>query len=289
MKVLTFAAKLAIIAWAFLAGISYSPFARQKRLPYRGLNVLLLGNGPSLAKNLADLKLDEFDEIVAVNSMSKTQLFEEIRPTVYFLQDRYWFDESPKMANKRQATLDGLMAATWPIDIYFPRRYIGSGFTTNLAQNSNLNLHPLGQYGLEFGLNNAHFVYSLGKKMSAFVFWMWDLQIATIPSTGIVSNALFELVKCRAQSVYLVGVDMTMAADLKLSKNEAKAVFEPRHFYSEIQEDDFSKDYKVGEFYAYISSKFQTFDIISSYSVKVGCEVINIGDESILDSFPRSV
>lgn len=283
---LTLTAKLALIVLSFMAGLLYLPAARPKKLPYRGLTVLLLGNGPSLTRDLPTLNRGDYDEIVAVNAMAKTTLFNDIRPTVYFLQDRYWFDESKQMSNKRQATLSGLKAATWKMDIYYPKGYSHAPFIKNLAENPNLNLHPLGQYRLESGLLSPNFVSGLGKKLIRFVFWMWDLQVATVPSTGVVSNALFEMLKCRAKSVHLVGVDMSMATDLKVDKNEGKSVFEPTHFYSGVRGDGISKEFRTGDFYAYISSKFQTFDIISLYAERVGCEVINRGGESLLDSFP---
>lgn len=281
--------RIVLAAWA---GLAIRLISRPEKLPYTGQKILLLGNGPSVLENLSKVRAEDYDLVAAVNALSTTDLFRELKPRAYFLQDSYWFDDTPEMQNKRDLTGQSLQKADWTINIYFPRKFRDSAFVSNLRKNPNINLRPLGQYDfsrLDFGIQNPEMLRHLPGSLLRIVFWLWSKRLANVPATGIVSNALFELIRSGAETVHLAGVDMTMGRDLSVN-SDSTVTFSPTHFYRSTQDVlKLTKQNSMSSNYLSISQKFLTFDLLAKWANHKNCEVMVLGSTSLLDSFPRLV
>lgn len=256
----------------------------------RGAKTLLVGNGPGARHDLSTIQKDSYDFVAGVNGMATSEVFELLRPNMYFLQDSFWFNDSPQMDSRREKTKSGLANAGWEINLYFPKKYENSNFILDINKNKNIKLFPLGQYSyhnLATGILEPEFFRTLAPRNLRLVFWLWNKSLATTPGTGIASNALFELIKSGAASVDIVGVDMSMANDLKVDA-EGKVSFTPTHFYEPTNDKvNLTHDKTMTSAYLSISKKFLTFQILAEYAIARNCEVAIHSKTSFLDTFPR--
>lgn len=278
-----------IIVAAF-AGAYFKLRFKPLALSYRGAKTLLVGNGPGARHDLSRIQKDSYDVVAGVNGMATSDVFDLLRPNVYFLQDSYWFDDSPQTESKRAKTKSGLSNAGWEINLYFPKKYENSNFILDMAKNENIKLFPMGQYSFQnlgTGILEPEFFRTLAPRNLRLVFWLWNKSLATTLGTGIASNALFELVKSGAASVDIVGVDMSMANDLKVDA-DGKVSFTPTHFYEPTDDKvSLTHDITMASAYLSISQKFLTFQILAEYASANNCEVAIHSKTSFLDTFPR--
>lgn len=277
--------------------IVFLPFrfiSRNKKLDVKDKKILLVANGPTLEKDLERINLQNYDEIGMVNAASNSTLFEKLQPSLYFIQDRFWFSQNEQLSQTARDTGRSISKKLgWGMTICYPGRYPCEHVLLGELHSDHVRFFPLSNDGRLFTItqlfrqNAVHFLTSFERAMQ---FRIWDLGLNSIHKTGIVSTAIFELLIGGARSIDIVGHGMTMANDLSLSKKGEQS-YRPTHFYSKNAE--YSGPTKFVDFgggtmasaYLSVATKFAIFDLLAEYAKRKGCRITNFSKPTLLDSF----
>lgn len=266
-----------------------------KKIDVRGKKILLVANGPTLENDLKRIHPKEYDEICMVNAASNANLFQELRPSYYFIQDKYWFSQHEQLSPKAQDTGMSInKKLAWDMNLCFPGRYAEQKVLLGELANKHVSFFPLSNDGRLFTISQlfqqdeVHFATGFEREMQ---FKIWDLGLNSIHKTGIASTAIFELMTGGAQRIDIVGLNMSMADDLSLSETGSQQ-FRPSHFYgrgSEYTEGPERVAFGGGTMagaYLSIATKFATFDLLADYAKRRKCTITNFSSPTYLDSFP---
>lgn len=193
------------------------------------------------------------------------------------MQDKYWFDETPEMQNKRGFAGQGLQKADWPISVYFTREHRGSTFVSQLRKSDKLKLIPLGQYDLfklDFRIQKPELRRDLPRWLLGIVIWLWLQRLANVPKSGIASNALLELIRAGADAFRLAGVNMTMGKDLRVN-SDSTVTFSPTHFYESTRDVlQLGEQNSMSSSCLTISQRVLLFDLLARFVDHKSCEVM---------------
>lgn len=267
----------------------------RKKLDVKDKKILLIANGPTLEKDLERINLKDYDEICMVNAASNSALFEKLQPSLYFIQDKYWFSQHEQLSPKARDTGISInKKLEWDMTLCFPGRYAEQKVLLGELANEHVNFFPLANDGRFFTFSQlfqqdeVHFSTGFERLLQ---FLIWDLGLNSIHKTGIASTVIFEHMTGGAQRIDIVGLNMSMANDLSLSEAGSQQ-FRPSHFYGRNSEytghtdlADFGGGTMAGA-YLSIATKFATFDLLAEYAKRKKCTVTNLSSRTLLDSFP---
>lgn len=257
-------------------------------------SALIIGNGPGFEGDRSRLRSGDYECVLATNSFAATSYFQEIKPTHYILQDSYWFEDPTKRNSKARTALESLVKkTTWTIQLFVPAQFQTSNTVKELSENPFLTINPMHQSLLPSAwpfLGSTDLRHTLRGGNILLLQKLWTNRLLNVDATGVASTALFELILANVKRIDLVGVDMSMALDLRVSPSGQVGFF-PSHFYGTAQtpQPALSGGAKstMAEEYRAVASKFTTFDLLADFAYRRGIEVTNLSDRSLLDSFPR--
>lgn len=254
--------------------------ARAGRGSAMGEKVAILGNGPSLAKELPALvaKRDEYD-FMAVNFFAEDERFEELKPAYYILSDPMFFRATAMQ--QRVDALYRLLAerVSWPMTLYV-QYYNPEKFDYRAAlPNDNIRIVP--------------FHTTLYEGFSSVRHWLFKRGLGSANYGTVVQVGEYVALLLGYRRLELYGVDHTLFDGLvvdeqnRLCRRDSHyydtAPVEPKPIMKKVP----AEPYTVAEYLAETAQLFRGHEILRDYAASLGAEIINCTKCSLIDSYKR--
>lgn len=248
--------------------------------------VLVLGNGPSLGRDLPKLNPEPDQGIAATNYFAATDFYRTLKPNFYFLQDDYWF-EADSTSPKVVETFQSLSQATdWEITLFVPSRFVHSPVIATLEANSFISVEPL-----EFDRRpqlHASVLPFLGRASEKILVRLWKANLMAFPPLNIVATAIATFLSAGTSQIDVLGLDMTMANDLVVG-DDSSLQFLPSHFYGRAANGvaHMSRKGTISENYRAIGLKFRLFELLRVWAEHSSSTILNLSSSTLVDSLRR--
>ena len=245
----------------------------------------ILGNGPSLSKDLIDnsdcLKQSE---LVVVNFFAKSDLFQQLKPNYYVLADPAFFSDNhtKELCEKVINLFDELKhKTTWDLFLLIPYegyKYIKS----HLCSNSKIHI---------IGYNNA----SSKKTFFWFDKIVHDKQLAIFSGMNVVAVASYLALVAGFKEINLVGVDHSWFKNYTIGMDNMIYI-DDSHFYDTTKKDAIpvnlinpktNKVYKLHELLMCDAIALETYHMIEKYAKYKNVKIYNRCSYSFIDAFER--
>lgn len=245
--------------------------------------VHILGNGPSLIKDLSIIKstINNNTSIMAVNSFACTNLYEEIKPNLYIIVDSAYFRKSnnDRITNiQKKITISLLEKTKWPLTLFLPNLASKTEIVRKLQENKNIKIsyfQNIPVIGGNYKLNNFFFKYNLANPMYQ----------------NVLIAAIFTCIKLSFQRIVIWGADHSWHESYTLGKDNI--IYTPdRHFYND-QNYSFAHlnnkgiPIKVYEEFETLARTFRIYHSLESFSKKNKCTIKNMSNKTWIDAFDR--
>lgn len=254
--------------------------ARAGRGSAMGEKVAILGNGPSLAKELPALvaKRGEYD-FMAVNFFAEDERFEELKPAYYILSDPMFFRATAMQ--QRVDALYRLLAerVSWPMTLYV-QYYNPEKFDYRAAlPNDNIRIVP--------------FHTTLYEGFSSVRHWLFKRGLGSANYGTVVQVGEYVALLLGYRRLELYGVDHTLFDGLvvdeqnRLCRRDSHyydvAPVEPKPIMKKVP----AEPYTVAEYLAETAQLFRGHEILRDYAASLGAEIVNCTKCSLIDSYKR--
>jgi hypothetical protein len=245
-----------------------------------GEKVAILGNGPSLAKELPALvaKRDEYD-FMAVNFFAEDERFEKLKPACYILSDPMFFRATAMQ--QRVDALYRLLAerVSWPMTIYV-QYYNPEKFDYRAAlPNDNIRIVP--------------FHTTIYEGFSSVRHWLFKRGLGSANYGTVVQVGEYVALLLGYRRLELYGVDHTLFDGLvvdeqnRLCRRDSHyydtAPVEPKPIMKKVP----AEPYTVAEYLAETAQLFRGHEILRDYAASLGAEIVNCTKCSLIDSYKR--
>lgn len=267
-------AKFFSVIGVFLSGIYCSLFtlirkrgSKIKKEP--GLDVIILGNGPSLNNiDLEEVAKSGMD-IVCVNFFpSRNENFFELRPKYLCLFDPVFYGPS-QLQDKVDELFDILKRVDWPLTVLC---FAGQ---TPKIDNEYISYSQIASPVL----NSPY--------LNKFLFSLYDKNLVCLGAQNVVIAAGSYFVIKGARHIYYAGIDMSEFKGLYVDE-ECRVYVDYTHSYG--SERVYSEDVAKGDFYKLLGmyqTMFEQFYRLRAYADHRGVEITNLTDESYVDVFEK--
>lgn len=254
--------------------------ARAGRGSAMGEKVAILGNGPSLAKELPALvaKRDEYD-FMAVNFFAEDEQFEELKPAYYILSDPMFFRATAMQ--QRVDALYRLLAerVSWPMTLYV-QYYNPEKFDYRAAlPNDNIRIVP--------------FHTTLYEGFGSVRHWLFKRGLGSANYGTVVQVGEYVALLLGYRRLELYGVDHTLFDGLvvdeqnRLCRRDSHyydtAPVEPKPIMKKVP----AEPYTVAEYLAETAQLFRGHEILRDYAASLGAKIVNCTKCSLIDSYKR--
>lgn len=249
------------------------------------LKLLVLGNGPSLNQTLAESQnlFSDFD-LMAVNNLSQTDRFIELKPKWYILHAFIYYvpdsQLSPAYQKMKADTILAILEKTnWPMEILvpFPAKK-NLDFINTWKKNTNIKLVFYNQTPLEgFSFLTAYFF----KKR-------WGMP----RPHNVLVPAIMNGIWLNYKEIYLVGADHSWLAEITVT-HANEALVNQKHFYDENESKAMTmQDYQVRprrlhEMIHKFYLSFKGYWEILPFANKQKVRIYNASKVSMIDAFER--
>lgn len=245
------------------------------RADRNGRPLLILGNGPSLARNIADdMDILRTNDTLAVNFAANTDEFLEIRPRYYLLMDPYFFNPNPTDPNVMRMFDRLSRLVTWDMTLFIPtRRNPGA-----------------------LGIDNPHIRVSQFNPIGVEGFaWLERLAIRCRRGLPRPRNVLIPAIMIGIwlgyKEIYLLGADHSWLRTLDVDDNNNVVSIQP-HFYEDGEEEHkrvatMFRDIRLHELLGSFALAFKGYHSIRRYTDTVDVDIYNATPGSYIDAFPR--
>lgn len=243
--------------------------------------VAILGNGPSLTKELPTLleRRGEYD-FMAVNFFAEDERFAELKPAFYILSDPMFFRATA--VQERVDALYSLLAerVTWPMTLYVqyynPERFDYRA----VLPNENIRLVPF------------HTVLYEG--FPSVRRWLFGRGLGSANYGTVVQVGEYVALHLGYRRLELYGVDHTLLegievdADNRLCRRDSHyydtAPAEPKPIMKKVP----AEPYTLAEYLAETAQLFRGHEILQDYATSLGAEIINCTKGSMIDAYKKS-
>ena len=248
-----------------------------------GEELLVLGNGPSLAVSLQEnFQKIEKGPCLVVNNFAFSDFFEKIKPSFYVILAPEYFMSKPPTENHfflRKKLFNILVSkVTWPLTLFVPalaEKY--PEWKKTLNANENLKIYYFNSTPVEGPewFTQKMFLFNLGMPRPHNVL---------VPS-------IFLGINMQYKNIFLFGADHSWHEEIKVDDLNQMTV-NHGHFYD--QEDQRGKMHKLDgkEFHIHdvfrkLYLAFKGYFILASYAKKRGVSIFNASHRSYIDAFEK--
>ncbi len=251
---------------------------------YKGKKAMIMGNGPSLKKLLAEYEngnVEISSDSFFVNMAPLNDSFYKIKPKHFFLSDFVFARDTPgrvdnvrKMYSRLQNEVD------WPLVVYltFPKRkYCKQLISYSKITNPNI----------KFVFMNRKHCNELAAPVRN---WLYKKGLF-MPIEGTVLNtALYTAILEGYSEVELYGAETSMFLDIRVNNDNHVGIVE-KHFYDgekflPLMKDD-GMPSKVHDFLYCTYHMLNSYSLLSKFADYMGVKVYNCTPRSMIDSFER--
>ncbi|MDE5750963.1 MAG: hypothetical protein K2H87_09410, partial [Duncaniella sp.] len=229
------------------------------RSPRAGETLVIMGNGPSLARDIAErLPLLQSVPTMAVNFAANAPEFEQLRPTSYILADPHFFSPRGTDPNLDRLIdrLDTLV--TWPMTLYLPMgRDLG-------LTNPNIRVEHFNFLGIEGPDWLTHRAYRAGRGMPR--------------PRNVLVPAIMTAILAGFKKIAIAGADHTWTQTLSVDDSNMVVTVQP-HFYKDNNEEkarvtSVYKDVRLHDILDSFRIAFRSYHEIACYAAREGVEIL---------------
>lgn len=250
------------------------PMSRKYRSVGYGRRILILGNGPALAQDLAE----HMPEIVhgpsmEVNFAANAPEFFKIRPEFYIMIDPAFFIMPfSEMVEKLNANLKKV---DWDMKLFVPMDKVSQ----TIATIDNHNIHVIGINPV--GVEGWGWLES----------WAYTTGLGMPRPRNVLIAAVMAAISLGFKEIYLLGADHSWSRTLSVDEENYVVSVQP-HFYKDDpvavkKSREFFKNVKIYEVMESYAIAFRSYHRIKDYAKKKGIEIYNATTGSFIDAFPR--
>ena len=246
----------------------------------------ILGNGPSLSKDLLDnsdcLKRSE---LIVVNFFAKSDLFQQLKPNYYVLADPAFFSDNhtKELCEKVINLFDEIKnKTTWDLFVMIPYegyKYIKS----HLCSNPNIHIIRYNKV-------------SSRKSFLWFDRFIHNKQLAIFSGMNVVTVASYLAIVIGFKEINLIGVDHSCFKNYHIGKDN-KIYLEDPHFYDdsknlvlvELIDPKTKKISRLHELLLCDVIAFETYHMIEEYAQYKKVKIFNKCSSTYIDAFERKL
>jgi hypothetical protein len=239
-----------------------------------GNPLIILGNGPSLRKNLQeDFSFLKSADTLAVNFAANSPEFFELQPTYYLLADPHFFDKALTDPNVGRL-IENLNRIEFRMTLFVP---------TKARQKRSLFTNP--------NLTVETFNFVAVEGFEWFENWMFDAGRGMPRPRNVLIPSIMTGLRLGYDRVYLLGADHSWLQTLSVNdRNEVESI-QP-HFYKEDKKEEarVKAEYVHHPLHQVLESMmiaFRSYHRIQRYAEARGLKVLNATPGSMIDAFPR--
>ena len=242
--------------------------------------IAILGNGPSLAKELPELLDHRADyDFMAVNFFAEDERFNELRPEYYVLSDPMFFRRT-LMQDRVDALYHHLVErVTWPMTLYV-QYYNPEKFDYRAAlPNENIRIVP--------------FHTTLYEGFPSVRRWLFGRGLGSANYGTVVQVGEYIALLLGYRRLELYGVDHTLLDGLVVDA-ENRLCRRDSHYYDTIPSEPKpvmrkvpAEPYTMAEYLAETAQLFRGHEILRDYAESLGAEIINCTEGSMIDAYKR--
>ncbi len=241
----------------------------------RGCPLIILGNGPSLARNIAeDMELLTGCDTLAVNFAANTDEFMGIRPRYYLLMDPHFFSlpSSDPNVTRLYTRLDS--EVDWEMTLFIPTGRKPSALGINNRHIHIEQFNPVGVEGYDWLVKKA-----------------CDSGRGLPRPRNVLIPAIMTGIWLGYKEIYLLGADHSWLRTLDVDEDNTVVSIQP-HFYSDGEEEHrrvatMFRDIRLHELLWGFHLAFKGYHAIRRYASTVGISIYNSTPGSYIDAFPR--
>lgn len=247
--------------------------------------ILILGNGPSLGKQLPRLiseKASEQGDIMAVNFFSLSEDFTTLKPKYYVLSDPQFFRRAGY--NERIEAMYKALAenVSWPMTLYVqyynPEKF---DYAAAIGHNPNIKI--------------VKFHTTLFRGFRNVEFWCYRHGLGSGNFGTVVQNGEFIAMLLGYRTIELYGVDHTLLEGLTVNeKNQLCRI--KSHYYDKtpqpaepiyVNATTPPRPYTMASYLAETAELFRGHEVLAEYARTQGVRIINRTKGSMIDAYER--
>lgn len=253
--------------------IAQSRRSEVSRAPRAGETLVIMANGPSLARDIAErMPLLQKSPTMAVNFAANAPEFTALRPDGYILADPHFF--SPRGADPNlDRLIDRLSTLVdWPMTLYLPMgKHLG-------LNNPNIHTEHFNFLGIEGPEWLTRRAYRAGRGMPR--------------PHNVLVPAIMTAIKAGYRRIAIAGADHTWLQTLSVDDDNRVVTVQP-HFYKDNSEEkarvtSVYKDVRLHDILESFRVAFRSYHGIARFAAAEGVEIINATPGSYIDAFPRA-
>lgn len=238
--------------------------------------LVVLGNGPSLAQTLADERgwLKNRD-LMAVNFAANSDEFRRLMPRYYVLADPHFFTGESTDQNVKRLW-ENLLSADWPMTLFVPVKD-RAAVERRIAKRGNIEVKGFNMTPVEGWKWLCHRAYTAGLGMPR--------------PRNVLIPALMLALREGYRKIFIAGADHSWSKTLWVDDKNRVVSIQP-HFYPDGEEerDRVAEAYKglhLHDIYQSFAIAFRSYFAIRDYAATLDADIINITPGSFIDAFPR--
>ena len=245
--------------------------------------IFILGNGPSLKddlKGVIALSAREEIDVCAVNDFAFSDVFFDIRPSIYVLADPgYWADNVGEDLSVRRARLLEIFSerVTWPMQVMLPIDARKSSIFNNLISGA-----------VTYSFYNR-------TPLSGFkwlIFRFFDLGVGMPPPYNVLIAAITLSLLKGYKQVFILGADHSWHEELSVATGKKVQVAQ-KHFYdNKVEQKPVYKEagetFTIGDLFIRWGKVFKMYETLYLYAKHKNSQVYNLSSKTYIDAFPRS-
>lgn len=243
------------------------------KLPRESGEIIILGNGPSLADTIAKSgdRLKQ-SKCMAVNFFANTPEFRIVKPRYYILADPHFFRNTSDVNVSR--LLDNIRSVDWPMTLLVP---FAAGESLPVHDNDFLDIkryNALGAEGFDWLTDR---LYAAGRAMPR--------------PRNVLIPAIMTSVAMGFTRIIIVGADHSWTRTLSVDDDNHVVSVQP-HFYKE-DKDEVKRitteylNYPLHKILESFRVAFEAYHRIERFGRSRGVEILNATPGSFIDAFAR--
>jgi hypothetical protein len=240
---------------------------------------IVIGNGPSLNQSLVNnLLFFNNKELIVVNDFSLSDHYTKLKPSNYVIIDPAYWNFDLLLDSKKIALQNIRNNTDWNLNLILPieakktmQHYFQENYFINILYFPNVYIRTNRFENLKYHFFKNYFVNPLVQNVLVY--------------------SLFHAINLKFKRIYLTGSEHSWLKTLVVN-NENDVCSVDNHFYSINNESKpfltcFGEKYKLHELLNDFSKMFYGYYEISKYAKYCNCEIINLCEESYIDSFKK--
>lgn len=240
-----------------------------------GCRVVILGNGPSLSKNLEnDLEALQSATCLAVNFFANSPWFYLVKPRYYVLADPHFFANAATDQNVG-ALIENLQKTDWPMTLFIPAS----------ARNTARRIfrdHPIAIATFNFvRADGFHWLENL----------LWQHSAGMPRPRNVLIPSLMLAINMGYRQIILLGADHSWLSTLSVTDDNRVVSVQP-HFYKadDREEKRISAVYdklRLDQVLESMTIAFKAYHSVNRFAIQHGVSIINCTPGSMIDAFKR--